>query len=351
MQKGLSMQFSFSIRNAALAAALLAMAATAAYSQQGTAPAGEPPSAPSAQAPAPSVQAPVPDPVFPTPDPKNFNADSPTVDTVNAFLKQTWGFDPNRVWQVEQITKTAAPGVVKVSVAVAEKGQKDQQGMMEFFVTPDGKHIIANGILPFGPKPYEEHRQLLVEKATGPARGAPSKDLLLVEFADFQCPYCKEAQPTIQKLLQDFPNAHFVYENFPLAQHTEAPKAAQYSVCVAKQAGDDAFYKFSDAVFENQSALTPTGSDKALKDAVTKIGLDPAKIEACSATPEAKAVVEASKSLAVELDVPSTPTLYVNGRGISLGGTSYENLKQIVAYQATLDGVSVAPKPPTLGKP
>jgi protein-disulfide isomerase len=338
------MQFSFSLRNTALAAALLALAAAAAHSQQAPPPASEPPAAPAAQAP-PA------DPVFPKPDPHNFNADSPSVDTVNDFLRQTWGFDPNRVWQVEQISRTAAPGVTKVSVAVAEKGQKDQQGMMEFFVTPDGKHIIANGVLPFGSKPFEEHRQLLAAKATGPARGAPTKDLLLVEFADFQCPYCKEAQPTIQKLLQDFPNAHFVYENFPLSQHSEAPKAAAYSVCVAKTGGDEAFYKYSDVVFENQAALTPEGSDKALKDAVTKIGLDPEKIAACSTTPEAKAAVDESKNLAQELEVPSTPTLYVNGRGISLGNTPYENLKQIVAYQATLDGVSTAPKPPTLGKP
>jgi protein-disulfide isomerase len=341
------MYFRSSVRNTAFAMALLApWAASTAFSQQGAAPAPEAPAAPGAPAAAPA------EPTFPKPDPRNFNVDSPSVDTVNAFLKQTWGYDPNRVWQVEQIAKTPAPGVTKVTVAVAEKGQKDQQGSMEFFVTPDGKHIIANGVLPFGDKPFEDHRKLLLEKATGPARGSSSKDLLLVEFADFQCPYCKDAQPTIQKLLADFPNAHFVYENFPLAQHSEAPKAAAYSVCVAKEGGDSAFYKFSDTVFENQAALTPQGSDQALKDAVTKIGMDPAKIAACSTTAEAKAAVDASKGLAVELDVPSTPTLYVNGRGISLGGTPYENLKQIVAFQATLDGVSVpAPKAPTLGKP
>ncbi len=344
------MHLSSSLRKTAFLIALLATCgASLAWSQEGSpaAPQQEPPSAPAAQAGASA------EPVLPKPDPHNFTADSPSLDTVNAFLRQTWGFDPNRVWQVEQIAKTPAPGVSKVTIAVAEKGQKDQSGNMEFYVTPDGKHIIAGGVLPFGAKPFEEHRKLLLDKATGPARGASSKDLLLVEFADFQCPYCKDAQPTVQKLLQDFPNAHFVYENFPLSQHTEAPKAAAYSVCVDKAGGDEAFYKFSDAVFANQAALTPESSDKALQDAVTKIGMDPAKIAACSTTPEAKAAVETSKNLALELDVPSTPTLYVNGRGISLGGINYDNLKSIVAFQASLDGVSTpaSATAPTLGKP
>jgi hypothetical protein len=96
------MQFSFSLRNTALAAALLAMAAAAAHSQQAPPPASEPPAAPAAQAP-PA------DPVFPKPDPHNFNADSPSVDTVNDFLKQTWGFDPNRVGRSSRSQRPRLP--------------------------------------------------------------------------------------------------------------------------------------------------------------------------------------------------------------------------------------------------
>ena len=282
---------------------------------------------------------------FAKPDPRNFTADKPSAEEVNAFLRATWGYDPNLEWQTEAIAKTVVPGVSKVTVAIGQKSNA-QRGALVFFVLPDGTHIISSDeIVPFGAHPFTAHRKVLQEKAAGPAHGSASKDLLLVEFADFQCPHCKDAQPTIQRLFQDFPNARFVFENFPLPQHSEAFKSAAYGVCVQKAAGDDAFFKFADGVFANQAGLTPEASDQTLKEVVTKIGLDPAKIAACSSSPEAAAEIQASVGLADELQVHETPTLFVNGRGLPLGGIQYDQLKEIISYQMTEDGVSAAAKP------
>ncbi len=121
--------------------------------------------------------------------------------------------------------------------------------------------------------------RLCWQRPTGLRAVRATKDLLLVEFADFQCPHCKAVQPTVQKLLQEFPNAHFVFENLPLTSiHSEALKAALYSVCVAKLNGNDAFFKFSDLVFQSQEKLTPQTSDSALNDAATQAGADAAKV-------------------------------------------------------------------------
>lgn len=296
-----------------------------------------------AQLPAAPAQPPAPAPInFPAPIPTNFTADSPSVETVNAFLKASWGFDPNRVWQVEAIQKTTVPGLSRVLVAVGEKGSSQGPGNLQFFVLPDGKHLIADEVLPFGAHPFEENRKLLLERAAGPSRGAPGKDLLFVEFSDFQCPHCKEAQASVDKLLQDFPGAHFVYENLPLVSiHSEAYKASAFSVCVAKLAGDAAFFKFANEVFANQSFLTPEASEKTLKDAATKAGADADKVAACSTTPAAKAAVDASLKLAADLGVNSTPTLFVNGRAVPLGGP-YEQLKTVISYQLTMDGAPAA---------
>jgi protein-disulfide isomerase len=204
---------------------------------------------------------------------------------------------------------------------------------------PDGKHLIADDVLPFGAHPFSDNRTILQQRANGPSRGGASKDLLLVEFADYQCPHCKDAQKTIDKLLQDYPNAHFVYENYPLTQiHTEALKAAAYSVCTAKLGGNDAFFKFSDAAFEGQAGLTPEGSELTLKSAVTKAGLDPAKVAACASGPEAKAAVDASLKLGQDLNITQTPTLFVNGRGLPKGSVPYETLKKIIDFQVKEDG-------------
>jgi protein-disulfide isomerase len=333
----------------ALASLTLLLSTTQGFGQAAGTPAQEQPSAPTPQAPAAPPAAPAAPkgpPPFPLVDRANFTATTPTLETVNAFLKASWGYDPNRVWQVQAIEKTVVPGLSKVQVLVEEKGSQQQQpAALAFMVLPDGTHLIASeDVLPFGPDPFAEHRKVLQTRADGPSRGASAKSLELVEFSDFQCPHCKDAQPTIEKLLKDFPSAHFVYENFPLtAIHSEALKAAEYGTCVAKDGGNDAFFKFSDNIFANQVKLVPDGSTAALNDAATAAGQDPAKIAACAALPATKASVDASVQLAKDLGVYQTPWLFINGRGLPLGGVPYDTLKQIISFQMQLDGATATP--------
>jgi protein-disulfide isomerase len=283
---------------------------------------------------------------LPTPPASNFDAASPSRATVAAFVKILWGYDPDREWAIWAIQKTQAPGVSRVVVEVTQKSDPQHHvASAAFLVTPEGKYLIAPNLAlePFGAHPYAAARQMLLERADGPSRGAAGKKLEMVEFADLQCPHCRLVEPTIQRLLTDFPQAHFVFENFPLVSiHTEAFKAAAYSVCVAKEAGNTAFFKFIDDVFANQDRLTPDTSDMVLGNAATKIGLDAAKIGACSYSPEAKAAVNASMQLAKDLYVDETPTLFVNGRPIPVGQVAsgqlpYDTLRKIVDYQIKLD--------------
>ena len=90
------------------------------------------------------------------------------------------------------------------------------------------------------------------DRVDGAVRGAASKDLLLVEFADLQCPHCKEVQATMDQLVKDFPNARVVFQSFPLVEiHPFAFKAAAYGYCVQKQK-NDAFFPYAAAVFDTQ---------------------------------------------------------------------------------------------------
>jgi protein-disulfide isomerase len=287
-----------------------------------------------------------PDP-FPPVNPKFFTAASPTVDTVNAFLTALWGYDANRIWRVEAIQSTPAPGVSRVVVYVSDKGPNAKVVNTIFFVTPDGKHAIAGGegVINFGATPFAEARKILQDRADGASRGSSSKDLMLVEFADLQCPHCKEAQATMDRLAQDFPNARIVFQNMPIPElHPYAVKAAAYGYCVTKQK-NDAFFTYAAEVFDKQAALTPDTGDQTLKDAVTKAGLDPAAIDACAATDATKNAVQASIQLGRDVGVEQTPLLAVNGHVVPLNGVAYETLRSVIAFQAVQDGVSTGAAP------
>ncbi len=298
---------------------------------------------PAAPAQTPSAPAPSAAPVFPKPDPTNFTAPAPTKDVIDAFLQASWGYDENRIWQVQAILKTPVEGISRVVVLVGDKSGKQKMSMIQFLALPDGKHIIVgNDIIPFGEHPFAADRAMLEERADGPYRGAASKDLELVEFADFECPHCKEAQANMDKLLADFPKARIVFQNYPIVRiHPEAKTAAAYGVCVTKLGGSTAFFQFASAVYDAQDGLaTKDGATLTLNSAVTKAGLDPAKVAACAATPAVGAEVDASVKLAKDLNINETPTLMVNGRQMPIGGLPYDTLKKIITYQAKLDGVA-----------
>ena len=298
---------------------------------------------PAAPAQTPAAPAPAAAPAFPKPDPQYFTASLPTKETINAFLDASWGYEENRIWQVQAILKTPVDGISKVIVFVGDKSGKEKPSALEFFALADGKHIITGDqIVAFGATPFAEYRAQMQQKANGPYRGAAAKDLELVEFADFQCPHCKEAQANMDKLMVDFPKARIVFEHDPIPSiHPQAVTAASYGVCVSKLGGSTAFFQFASVVFEGQDGLaTADGATLTLNSAVTKAGLDPVKVAACAATPETKADVDASSKLASDIGISQVPTLVINGREVP-ANAPYETLKKIITYQAKLDGIAL----------
>ncbi len=276
---------------------------------------------------------------FPPVNPKFFTASSPSLQTVDMYLKALLGYDAARIWRVEAIQKTDAPGVARVIVYVSDRTANAKVQTATFFVTPDGKHAIADtAVTPFGDHPFADKKAMINERANGPFHGAASKDLELVEFADLQCPHCKDAQAVMKRLSEDFPKARIVYQSFPLTDiHPFAFKAAAYGACIAKKS-NDAFFTYAQAVYDTQGALTEDTGDDTLKAAATKAGADPAATAACAETDATKAEVTASSQLATDLSINETPTIMINGRPLPLT-VPYETLKSIIVFQAGLDGV------------
>jgi protein-disulfide isomerase len=161
----------------------------------------------------------------------------------------------------------------------------------------------------------------------------------------------------MDQIVKDFPAARVVFQQFPLVDiHSSAFKAAAYGVCAQKQS-DDAFFKYAAGVFDTQQALGPTTEDTLLRAAAQRAGLDGVAIVTCANMQATKDIVNADIKLAVEAGIDQTPMLVVNGRAIPLD-LPYDLIKQIIVFQAKLDGVATGasadilaptpPAPPTL---
>ena len=236
----------------------------------------------------------------------------PSEATVDAFLHQQFGYEPDVTWKIASIMPSPITGLAEVTVVLANpQGQQ----LTRFYVAPDGERALVGEIIPFGAKPFDPVKKILEKSVTGPARGPKDAPVMIVEFGDLQCPACKAAQPTIEGLAEAEPNARFVFQNFPLEMHNWAAKGAAYSDCVGR-ASNDAFWKFIAKTYETQSDITAENADEKLTAIVDGVGLKGAEIAACAAKPETKAHVDASIALGKSVDVTGTPTLYINGRRI-----------------------------------
>ncbi|MFY9743302.1 MAG: thioredoxin domain-containing protein [Candidatus Sulfotelmatobacter sp.] len=255
----------------------------------------------------------------------------PSEATVDSFMQQTFGYEPDVSWKIASIKPAPVPGLAEVNVILAsQQGQQSSR----FYVTADGQHAVIGEIIPFGAKPFAATDKVLEQGISGPTRGPKNAPVTIVEFGDLQCPACKAAQPTIEKLVAAEPSARFVFESFPLPMHNWALKGAAYADCVAK-ASNDAFWKFIGTVYADQQDITAENVDQKLTTIATDSGVKGPEIAACAATPKAKADVDASIALGKEVNVTGTPTLYINGRSIgNVSNVPDASLKALVDFAA-----------------
>jgi protein-disulfide isomerase len=259
----------------------------------------------------------------------------PTEDTVNSFLFQMFGYDPTITWKVGEIRPSEVLGMAEVSVVITNSQGSNPNRLL---VSADGKRAVTGDILPFGAKPFDDARAKLEKGVNGPAKGPAKAAVTIVEFSDMQCPHCQKAAAGIDQLLAQEPEAHFVFQNFPLPSHNWAEKAAGYVDCVGRAsaggASNDAVWKFIQKTFDEQANITEANTDEKLKAIATASGANGDEIAACAVKPDTKARVEASLALGKSVGVNGTPTLFINGRNVP-GGAPVDLMKKIVDFQAS----------------
>jgi protein-disulfide isomerase len=263
-----------------------------------------------------------------TPKAEAREAALPTKDDVEVALKRTFGYDPGISWVVYDVSPSFVPGLADVTVSI------NKQMPQHIYVYPPAQSAVIGEMIPFGPNPFAPVRAKL-QAADGPSQGPKNPVITMVEFSDLECPHCKAAQPIVEKLVADFPQVRYVFQQFPLpaSMHPWAMKAAEYSDCVA-QLNPPLFFKYVDTIFQNQGSIAAPIADDKLKELATSVGLDPQKLSACAAQPQTEARVKKSMDLGQSLDVTQTPTLFLNGRRVlGVADIPYEQLKNLVQFE------------------
>lgn len=163
-------------------------------------------------------------------------------------------------------------------------------------------------------------------------RGNKNAKVVLIEYSDLECPFCKSFHPTMKKVLSEYGNdVAWVYRHYPLTSiHPDAQKAAEASECVADLGGEDAFWKFVDAVFD-PSAPTDVLSDSGLAKVAGSVGVNTGSFTSCLNNGSKKSIVDADQSGGTTAGVTGTPTSFIiskNGDPKMIpGALPYEQIK------------------------
>ena len=175
-----------------------------------------------------------------------------------------------------------------------------------------------------------DHLQIMikpprVEVATweNPATGPANAPVTIVEFSDFQCPFCKRAESTLKQLMAHYRGkVRLVYMDFPLPMHSHALDAAEAARCAGEQ---DKFWQYHDSLFGDQARESP----EDLKALAVRLGLDASRFNRCFEQSKYQKQIMQSAAEGKRLGVTGTPTFYVDGREL-VGAVPYDNFTKTI---------------------
>ena len=157
--------------------------------------------------------------------------------------------------------------------------------------------------------------------ADSPSFGPTMAKVTIVEWSDFQCPYCSRAAPLVEQIRQTYPkDVRFVFRHYPLPMHPDAPMAARAGVAAQAQGK---FWQMHDWMYAHQRELDRASLEKA----AASLGMDVAKFKAALDSPATEARVQADMQAAQGVGVSATPTFFMNGREHVGGWPSIESVK------------------------
>jgi len=259
-------------------------------------------------------------------------------------VAQDDGLDTERIIQnlkmeIPQLRQTG-------QVSITSFSESDISGFQEATLTVNGRQIPLlvtedgeQALLLAGPpldvsRSMEEVEKTLADEtnqqnetlkqatAGMPVRGPADAPVTLVEFSDFQCPYCARASTLVDQLMERFPETlNVIYVHYPLPMHEWARPAAIASQCAAQQ-DDEAFWTLHDAYFDNQSSLTTDNVMERSEAYLADASIDIATWKTCATDESSDAHTEAAQTVSANMqagesvNVTGTPSFFINGEQV-----------------------------------
>ena len=184
---------------------------------------------------------------------------------------------------------------------------------------------------PRRPQRPDPERDYEVELGEAPTKGPENAPVTIIEFSDFQCPFCRRVSPTLAQIEAEYgERVRVAFKHMPLSMHAQAPQAHAASEAAHRQGK---FWEMHDKIFENQRDL----SVATLERHARSIGLDMERYAKDVADPEIKKKIDADMRQASRLNVTGTPSFFINGRFLS-GAQPFDRFK--VAIDAALEKAS-----------
>jgi predicted DsbA family dithiol-disulfide isomerase len=176
-----------------------------------------------------------------------------------------------------------------------------------------------------------------IELDDSPAKGPAGAPVLIVEFADFECPACGAARPILDEMYKaNEGQVRFVFKNFPLTIHQYAEKAARAGVAAHKQ---NKFWEMHAVLFDNQQHLEQSNVEQLAKS----IGLDMPHFLADRDSEAVADFVARDRKQGERLELSSTPSIFINGRKFESSGEFKEDLEDWISLEVKLAGGTPTP--------
>jgi protein-disulfide isomerase len=247
--------------------------------------------------------------------------------SVESYLRHLYAFGPETEIHVGEPKETGVPGLLVCDVKVKISGNEES---VKFYVSKDGKFLFRGEMSDLTKDPLAETRASMNTK-DAPSFGDSKAPITIVEYSDFECPVCRSLHDVMRGVLQQYPQVRLVFMDFPLEQiHPWARTAALAGRCAYSQ-NPKAFWTVYDLIYDHQDLIAAGNAYDKMTDYAGQAGLNVDTFKSCLAGPEAAAAVDASIANGRELEVGSTPTVFVNGR--RMVGADQRTLENYIKYE------------------